>query len=155
MSDFSNLSPLEKNVQIVYVIQKFINDYNIPLEFYWTKNSPEGSNAAEVLEYIKKYSIGELNEDNIQKGWFTFYCPKFINENNEPLIFSINPENISRIRLYRKPKMNKAICIYLNAKNTLEEFLSREINFMILQDRAFYRKGLKVLDSYEKSWNRK
>lgn len=46
MSDFSNLCPLEKNVQIVFVIQSFINDYNIPLEFYWTKNSPEGSNAA-------------------------------------------------------------------------------------------------------------
>lgn len=153
MSDFSNLSPLEKNVQIIFVIQSFINDYNIPLEFYWTKNSPEGSNAAEVLEYIEKYAIGELNEDNIQKGWFTFYYPQFFNEKNEPLIFSINPENIPRIRLYRKTNMNKAICIYLNAKNALERFLSREINFFILKDRSFYRKVLKVLDSYEKSWN--
>lgn len=41
------------------------------------KNSPEGSNAAEVLEYIEKYAIGELYENNIQKGWFTFYCPQF------------------------------------------------------------------------------
>lgn len=81
-----------------------------------------------------------------------FLLPPIFNENNEPLIFSINPENISRIRLYRKTNMNKAIFIYLNAKNALERFLSREINFFILKDRAFYRKVLKVLDSYEKSW---
>lgn len=50
-----------------------------------------------------------------------FLLPPIFNENNEPLIFSINPENISRIRLYRKTNMNKAIRIYLNAKTLLKD----------------------------------
>lgn len=139
----------EDKATFIYIIQQWVQETGIELGFYWNRIIPDAATPCEAICRVKYNSFIPKTVKDIERGWFSFIMEDYKNRKDEPFIFSLNSDCISKV-CFSKDRKKPYLKIYSKPRPWWKSIFSTPLVILIKREQITISSGKKIEAEYFK-----